>query len=676
MAPANAALLANAGIPFSITAAGLKNKADFRKNLLKAVQYGLSKEQALQALTETPAKQLRVSSFSGALIPGAEANFFITDGDYFNEKTKLTESYIGSSRLSILPVSPTDIRGKYELSLGLDSRPLTLNISGKTDEPSYKLQRDTLKWDAKAVRSGDRITLSFSPTPKEKKSLIRLYGWQKGTDFAGSGELPDGTPVNWSAKYISGISDTVKKDSTQPKPQIGNIIYPFASFGRNELPKTADLVFRNATVWTNEQDGILENTDVWISGGKIKAVGKSLSAPGAAEIDAKGKHLSPGIIDEHSHIAISQGVNEGTQAVTSEVRIGDVLDCEDINIYRQLSGGVVASQLLHGSANPIGGQSALIKLRWGLAPEALKIEGADGFIKFALGENVKQSNWGDNRRTRFPQTRMGVEQVFTDAFTRAKAYKTELAGYTAGKGISPRRDLELEALCEILDRKRFITCHSYVQSEINMLMKTADSMGFKVNTFTHILEGYKVADKMKAHGAGGSTFSDWWAYKMEVQDAIPYNAAIMSKAGIVTAINSDDPEMGRRLNQEAGKINKYGNIPETEALKMITLNPAKLLHLDSRMGSIKPGKDADLVLWTDNPLSIYAKAEKTLVDGKIYFDRTEDLQLREALRKERARLINKMLTEKSKGAETVPFAAKPKKGHTCDDLEENYMEVR
>ncbi|HET7818379.1 MAG TPA: amidohydrolase family protein, partial [Bacteroidia bacterium] len=378
--------------------------------------------------------------------------------------------------------------------------------------------------------------------------------------------------------------------------------------------------------------------------------------------------LTPGIIDEHSHIAISGGVNEGTQASSAEVRIGDVIDCEDINIYRNLAGGVVASQLLHGSANPIGGQSAMVKLRWGMSSEEMKVKGADGFIKFALGENVKQSNWGDDNVVRFPQTRMGVEQVYYDYFTRAKEYDAlQKAASTSKEQKFPRRNLEVEAIAEILNKKRFITCHSYVQSEINMLMHVADSMGFKVNTFTHILEGYKVADKMKAHGVGGSTFSDWWAYKMEVKEAIPYNASIMNKMGIVTAINSDDAEMSRRLNQEAAKSIKYGNLSEEEALKLVTLNPAKLLHLDNTMGSVKVGKSADLVLWTDNPLSIYAKADKTIIDGKIYYDADADLKLREEVRKERTRIINLMIQAKKGGEQVQKPERKEKKEYNCHE---------
>ncbi|MGZ4034805.1 MAG: amidohydrolase family protein, partial [Bacteroidia bacterium] len=447
--------------------------------------------------------------------------------------------------------------------------------------------------------------------------------------------------------------------------------------------KTRDevIVIKHVTIWTNEAEGILKNQDVYIANGRIERIADDINATKlefAKVIDGTGKHLTPGIIDEHSHIAL-MSVNEGTQASSAEVRMGDVINSEDINIYRQLSGGVTSAQLLHGSANPIGGQSAIVKLRWGKNPEEMKFEKADGFIKFALGENVKQSNWGDFNVIRFPQTRMGVEQVYYDYFIRAKEYDTKQKAFAGlsdkAKLDAPpfRRDLELEAIAEILNKKRFITCHSYVQSEINMLMHVGDSLGFQVNTFTHILEGYKVADKMKARGIGAGTFSDWWAYKMEVKDAIPYNASLLNQMGIVTAINSDDAEMGRRLNQEAAKSVKYGGTSEEDALKMVTLNPAKLLHIDNRVGSVKVGKDADLVLWTDNPLSIYAKVDKTIIDGHIYYDSEEDAKLRVEIQKDRARIIQKMLDEKKGGAPTQKPVVKKQQLFGCDSMQENYL---
>jgi imidazolonepropionase-like amidohydrolase len=295
----------------------------------------------------------------------------------------------------------------------------------------------------------------------------------------------------------------------------------------------------------------------------------------------------------------------------------------------------------------------------------MKFKEADGFIKFALGENVKQSNWG-NETSRYPQTRMGVEQVYYDAFIRAKEYENKRKKNPS----LTRKDLELDALVEILNKKRFISCHSYVQSEINMLMKVGDSLGFKVNTFTHILEGYKIADKMKAHGASASTFADWWAYKYEVIDAIPQNAAILNQMGIVTAVNSDDAEMGRRLNQEAAKMIKYGNLSEEVAWKMVTLNPAKMLHIDKYTGSLKIGKDADIVVWSDNPLSIYAKAEMTFVDGICYYSLEKDKELRMLIKKERERIIQKMILAKQKGEKTAKHVSAPDIDYHCDTVEE------
>jgi len=451
---------------------------------------------------------------------------------------------------------------------------------------------------------------------------------------------------------------------------MGTLIYPFTAFGNATAPVQETILLKNATVWTNEKEGILQNADVLIENGKIKAVGKNLSAGSAKVIDATGKHITPGIVDEHSHIAGTGGINEGAQSSSAEVRISDIINSEDVNIYRQLAGGVTTSHILHGSANPVGGQSQLIKLRWGKLPEELKFQGADGFIKFALGENVKQSNFGTGAR--FPVTRMGVEQSFVDEFTRAKEYKKALAV----KGNTVRKDLELDAIVEILDNKRFITCHSYVQSEINMLMNVADSLGFKINTFTHILEGYKVADKMKARGINASTFSDWWAYKYEVAEAIPYNGKIMHNVGITTAFNSDDAEMARRLNQEAGKSVLYGGVPEEDALKFVTLNPAKMLHIDNKVGSLKAGKDADVVIWSDNPLSIYARAEKTFVDGIPYWDMEKDAQVRKDQLTERKRLIQKLADSKKTGLKTQRPLGDAPRLYNCETLEDYSSELK
>jgi imidazolonepropionase-like amidohydrolase len=499
-----------------------------------------------------------------------------------------------------------------------------------------------------------------------------LSGWSEPTGWKGKGQLADGTWIIWTGTRTGDLQakDAKKPGSADKKEELGKVIYPFTGHGYPALPVTETLLIKNATVWTNESEGVLKETDVLLKDGKISKIGKNLSDASAKVIDGTGKHLTSGIIDEHSHIGVSSINDVATNS--GMVRIGDNIDAENINVYRALAGGVVAVQALHGSANPIGGQSALIKLRWGESPENYKIQGADGFIKFALGENVKRSS--NSSSIRFPQTRMGVEQVYVDAFTNAREYEKKWNAYNGLSSkekplaVKPRRDLVDETMVEIINKKRFITCHSYVQSEINMLMKVAEQFNFRINTFTHILEGYKVADKMVAHGAAASTFADWWNYKWEVRYAIPYNAAIMQRAGIVTAINSDDAEMGRRLNQEAAKSVKYAGMSEEDAWKMVTLNPAKMLHLDNQMGSIKAGKSADVVLWNDHPLSVYAKPLKTIIDGKVYFDVEKDELNNKELSADRARLIQKMKNAKKSGMPTQRGEGHSQLDFHCDDV--------
>lgn len=660
LAPTEPAAFEKAGIPFTLTTADLKDAGDFLSNLRTAIKNGLSEAKALEALTQTPASLIGVYDKVGSLDAGKIANFIITSGPVFNEKTVFYQNWVSGQQYTISDKGWDDLRGNYTLTIKQNgqSKEYAVEIKGTPDKLSASLKAagDTVKTDVTLGINGKAAKLTWSAKADSSK-LNSLSGVINDKVFAGTGYSSTGALVSWNMLYTSAYvekPDTAKKADKETAVIKSKVTYPFNGFGWTEAPKQEDILIKNVTVWTNEKDGELPNTDVLIKGGKISAIGKNLSAGAAKVIDGTGKRLSAGIIDEHSHIAANGGINECSQSVTAEVRIADVIYPDDIQIYRQLAGGVTSSHILHGSCNTIGGQTQLIKLRWGHNAEEMKFANWDPFIKFALGENVKRSYGSYN--SRFPDTRMGVEQVLADEFQRAKDY--QLLG--AGK----RRDLELDAISEILNRKRFITCHSYVQSEINMLMHIGDKYGFKVNTFTHILEGYKVADKMKAHGAAASTFSDWWAYKSEVQDAIPYNAAIMHNVGLVVAINSDDAEQARRLNQEAAKTVKYGNISEEEALKMCTLNPATMLHVADRTGSIKVGKDADVVLWSDNPLSIYARAEKTIVDGTVYFDLEKDSVLRAEIAAERNRLIQKMISEKKKGAKTTAAEA------TIDELNE------
>lgn len=700
LAPSNLKFLNDKGISFSITTSHLEKETDFLSNVKKSIERGLPKNSAINALTKNPALQLNIYDQLGSLEVGKLANFIIVSDELFSEKSIINENWVQGNRFVINSMDLVDIRGEYNLNVNQIIR--TLKVEGSIEKPKAQLVYDMVT--DSISKSGDLVIDKVTGRPykvtqkkkvdvavKAEKNFVNLsYSLVDGAyrlggtinfdsgSWDGKVQLPSGEWQDWTAirkEKNKTISDTLK--STVDSVSLGKFMYPMQAYGWDSLPKQVPILIKNATVWTCEAEGNIQ-ADLLIRNGKISAIAKVLDVVDKTTIviDAKGMHVTPGIIDEHSHIGIHKGVNEGSNAITSEVRIGDVISNYDINIYRQLAGGVTAVQLLHGSANPVGGQSALIKLRWGRTPEEMKIENADGFIKFALGENVKQSNWGSYNTIRFPQSRMGVEQIYYDAFIRAKEYERSWKLYEQSNGKKkeamkmPKKDIQLDALVEILNSKRFISCHSYVQSEINMLMHVADSMGFKINTFTHILEGYKVADKMKAHGVGGSTFSDWWAYKFEVNDAIPYNASLMNQMGIVTAINSDDAEMGRRLNQEAAKVIKYGGISEENALKLVTLNPAKLLHLDHRMGSIKVGKDADIVIWTANPMSIYAKVDKTIIDGIIYFDSTRDLEMRKQIQEERGRIINKMLEDKNNGASTQKVVPRKNKGHGCTTIEE------
>lgn len=688
LAPYNAALLDSAQIPFALTTNGRKEPSGLWKELRKLVACGLDSSRAIEALTTDPARLFGLDDRYGALRSGMAANFIITSQHLLHEKNIVHETWVAGKRFMHDDPARSNIQGTYDLNL-VDAIWI-MQITGERDKQEVTVRRasevDSLAVKARLDRQGNVVSLSFAPKD-QPSGLIRLNGTvhADGGLWDGQGQRPGGNWFSWSALRKAsksgskaGPSDTSKVAST---PQRGAINYPLVGMGWLQAPQQGTTVFRNATVWTNTSQGVLRKTDVLIHEGKVLAIGEKLDPaaifpgkkkPTVLEVDATGKHLTCGIVDEHSHIAISRGVNEGSHHLTSEVRMSDVVNPDDVNIYRDLAGGVTTVQLLHGSANPIGGQSALIKLRWGHSADSLLIRNAPKRIKFALGENVKQSNWGPS--SRFPQTRMGVEQVFFDAFLRAKAYDQGQQDWKLRKPkdriglIAPRRDLRLEALAEILRGERDISCHSYVQSEIAMLMHVADSMHFKVNTFTHVLEGYKVAGKLKQHGASASTFSDWWAYKFEVYDAIPHNAALMHDQGVNTGINSDDAEMSRRLNQEAAKAIKYGGVSAEEAWKMITLNPARMLKLDHRIGSVEVGKDADLVLWSTEPLSIDARVVKTYVDGVCYFDQTSDSEQRAWIAVERDRIVRAMIRAKGDGAPTKKARRDQPRLWECDDI--------
>jgi len=632
-APGNPAALQAAGATFALTANGLRDGKAFRGNVGKAIARGLSESAALAAVTTTPARLLGLADRLGTIAPGKVANLTVTRGALFAEGSKVREVWVDGDRYEVAR-DETSPKGEWQLGGGASVGTLSVRADRDTTVTLAAIG-DSLK--ATNVRLEDkRIRFTLS-----RGSEAQVYDLTAGDDALHGTVAAGGRSDAVSARAV--IKQDRKMDQAgEPVPVavVAGNTEPWR-FSQPEQP--AVLFVRNATLWTAGPQGTLTGADLIVTAGRITAVGKGLVAPkGAVVIDAAGKHVAPGIIDEHSHAAILGNVNECTNIVTCEVRIQDVVNSESVNLYRQLAGGVTIMHLLHGSCNSIGGQAAVIKNKWGALPGELLMAGVPGTVKFALGENPKQSNWGTDRTGRYPQTRSGVEESIRDAFERSRDYDASFAEFKAGKrALPPRRDLQLDALSEIVHGTRLIHAHSYRADEILMLMRLTEQFGFRVNTFTHILEGYKVADEMAKHGASGMGFTDWWQYKQEVIDAIPYNGYLMWDRGVNTGFNSDSEELARRLNTEAAKAIKYGGVPREEAIKMVTLNPARSLKIDSRVGSLEVGKDADFAIWSGEPMSPYSRCEQTFIEGRKYFDRAADLAGRDALAKERAALVAK-----------------------------------
>jgi len=630
LAPSNPAMLNDAGVKIALTTKGLKKLEDFPKQLRKAISRGLSQESALAALTTRPAEMFGVSDKLGSLEKGKIANIVVTDGDLFSKDGVVKDVWVDGKRYVVDKDPKSEPKGKWTGTIKFNEEEaeefnLELKGSNKKLSGTATISGKELKLMTTEV-NGYRIAFSFLTDSIGIDGIAMMTGKIKKNEMNGIGVTPGSQIVEWNLARENEEEEESEDDDEKFASATAQITYPLGGFGRPILPKPQKAIFiKNATIWTSGKQGILENADMLINDGKISKVGKNLKAPkNALIIDGTGKHVTPGLIDEHSHTAMVRGVNEAGQAVTSEVRIGDVLTGDDIGLYRELAGGLTMSQELHGSANPIGGQAAVIKIRYGSLPEELKYSKAAPTIKFALGENVKQSNWNPSV-LRYPRTRMGVEQIYRDEFRAGLDYKAALR---SKGGLPVRKDLELDAIVDILEGKMFVHCHSYRQDEILMLMRVAEDFGFRIQTFTHILEGYKVADEMKKHGASASTFSDWWMYKFEVYDAIPYNGALMHDVGVVTSFNSDSDELARRMNLEAAKAVAYGGVSEEEALKFVTINPAIQLKIDKWTGSLDIGKDGDFVVWNGSPLSTLTMAEQTWIDGAKWFDIEEDAKLR------------------------------------------------
>ncbi len=648
VAPSNPARLIAAGVSVSLTTSRLKQRDSFSTRAREAREAGLSEAQLIAALTTAPAALLGMSDTLGTIEKGRMANLTISDGPLFAEDSRITEVWIAGRSYDAAAQDKTPFENDF---VGAGRFSLTL-VDGATRIVVIDAKKRTIVFEATAADGTKKSTSANSVSLDRLRGGFVVDGDALGlTEPLRCALRVDGDRLTIEAQSASGASvmftavpaapetakvaeeekpaekspnATLAKISTRPDVPI---TFPFGDFGYSSIPTEENVVFRGATVWTSTPAGILEDTDVIIRGGIIVQVGKNLPVPTDAKVvDCAGRHLTPGLIDCHSHTGIDGGVNEWTQACTSEVRVNDVIDPSDVGWYRQLAGGLTCANQLHGSANPIGGQNSVVKLKWGSPVAEWPVTTAKPGIKFALGENVVRP------KGRYPQTRMGVEAFLRDNFRAAVEYRAAQKEFASrvdsASHIPPRIDLELETLAEIIEGKRIIHCHAYRQDEILMLIRLADEFGFRIGTFQHILEGYKVADAIARHGAGGSCFSDWWAYKMEVMDAIPWDGAMMRDQGVLMSFNSDSYELARHLNTEAAKAVKYGNLPPTSALEFVTINPARQLGVGDRTGSIEQGKDADLVLWSGDPLSPFSLCEQTWVEGTKRFDRIDDLAAR------------------------------------------------
>jgi len=635
MAVRTPADLAAAGVRFAFYTDDLVSTSEILENVRKAVDAGLSNEAALKALTHDAAAIYGVSNRLGSIEKGKIANLVLASDWPWAEDTEVAAVFIDGRRFDLQedeePAEPPaqDVSGTWDLVMqsprGVRDLTAELEMSddgkvkgdvtserGSTVIDDGKMAGDLLSFETTRTMGSQSMTASWSLSVEGERLSGTMSAGPMSMDITGE---------------RTALLDKDDAEAADEEPAVSlEELQEAVAFYQGPMRQMGTYAITNATVWTVSGETIDSGTVV-VSDGKIQAVGSDVSIPSDAEIiDAGGGALIPGIIDAHSHIAIEGGGNEGTLAVSAMVRIKDILNPDDINIYQALAGGVTSTNVLHGSANPIGGQNAVIKLRWGSDAAGLIFEGAPEGIKFALGENPKRSNFrGFGIPQRYPQTRMGVMDVIRQAFTEAQEYQKEWAAYEASGGAyPPRRDLKLEALVEIMEGERLVHSHCYRADEILQLLRLAEDFGWRVRTLQHVLEGYKVADEIAAHGAGASTFSDWWGYKVEAYDAIPHNAALMAERGVVVSINSDSGEEMRHLNQEAAKAIKWGDADPVAALAMVTLNPAKQLRIDDRVGSIEVGKDADLVLYDGDPLSMLSVVQKTFVDGDLYFDREAD----------------------------------------------------
>ena len=649
-APTNSTRLPDAGVELGWTTARLADRQAFRQNAAAAIACGVTPEQALAALTTVPARLLGVGDQLGSIAKGKVANLVAVRGLLFDPKAAIAAVWVGGRRFAIEAERDRGLDGRWTATLP-NGKTGELTIDG--DKVAFALGDDKIA-GSNVQREPQRVDFALQDKRLDSDGVMALHARADGDELVGDGRRGNGRDFTWSATRAGELpARTTPKEPPQPPPMLA-LPTPMSAYGLRETSPTQTVVFTGATLWTAGPNGNIEPGALYVADGKIVFAGRVEDLPQlpahAVVIDATGKHITPGLIDCHSHTGISRGINEGTQAVTAEVRVQDVINPDDVNWYRELAGGVTTVNQLHGSANPIGGQNSVVKLRWGCADaDAMRFLGAPAGIKFALGENPRRANGGDDSNDRYPNTRMGVAALIRDRFVAAREYGAARDAYEAlapkarAAVLPVRQDLELDAVAEILAGQRRVHCHSYRQDEILMLCDLAQEFGFRIGTFQHVLEGYKVAEAIARSAIGASAFSDWWAYKLEVYDAIPENGALMHEHGVVVSFNSDSNELARRLNTEAGKAVKYGGVPPATAIRFVTLNAAIQLGIDARTGSLEKGKDADFVIWSGDPLGYTSRCEATYVDGRPLFTIERDRELRVEAARERQRLLQQAL---------------------------------
>ncbi len=644
LAPTNPAVLADAGVPFAITTDGIASLNQFLPNLRIAVARGLSPDDALAALTTTPASWLGLGRTHGTIGEGKVANLVVSEGDLFTEEATIRDVWVEGRPYDVTRAPQIDPRGTWRIAsedqwgfdgvLRLEGTLNRLRGSIEIGGESYSLQ------GAEVVAETGRLQARFDGEGLGYEGFILLAGSVEGDEFYGWGSIPNGADPAFRGTRIEAFEAPARGTVAVDVPDLDlPFIRPMMEYGRPSLPdQPAAVVVRNATVWTQGPQGRLENADLLVRAGKVEAVGQNLDAPrGAVEVDATGKHVTPGLIDPHIHSG-TDGTNETGFAIVPEVQMGDVVTHNNIWMYRQVAGGLTTAHIKHGSANPIGGENVFVKMRWGALPEQLKLENAPRTVKFALGENPKRV--GQNR---YPNTRMGTQEIIRDHFRAARDYEREWAEWErTGEGIPPRRDLRMEAIVDILNQELLISSHGYRQDEFLALIRLAEEFGFRVQTLQHGVEAYKIAPELARAGVGAVVWSDWSSFKMEAYDATIYNARILMEAGVTVSLHSDNSEIASRMNWEAGKLLRTG-LTEEQALSLVTDQAAKVVAIDERVGSLEPGKDGDFVIWNGNPLSQFTKAEQTWIDGRRYFSLEEDARLREQIQRERNQLIQAIL---------------------------------